>query len=59
MTTRLRRAIEREKACTGPEKIRRILRRTVADLEDRRAARFILNYLDNPAVSSLYGEPVE
>ena len=60
MTPALRRACEREKAASAqPEHIRPIVRRTVADLEDRRAARFILDYLDDPAIRSLWGDPVE
>ena len=35
MTPKLRRAIEREKACTGPEKIGRVVRRVVAKIGEQ------------------------
>ena len=54
MTPKLRRAIEREKACTGPEPIRPIVRRVVEEIGETYPA-----FLEDPAVSSLWGEPVE
>ena len=54
MTPKLRRAIEREKACTGPEPIRPIVRRVVSEIGEQYPV-----FLEDPVIQSLYGEVVE
>lgn len=50
---------ERATATEPLEPIRPIVRRVIVAMPDRACAEYVLAYLEDPYVRSLYGEPVE